>query len=39
LSMKVLVGFLIGMFSKELYEFLSESIPALFKYLRKKIPV
>ena len=38
LSMKVLIGFLIGMFSKELYEFLSDSIPAFFKYIRNKIP-
>ena len=39
LSMKVLTGFLIGMFSKELYEFLSDSIPAAFKLLRNQIKI
>lgn len=37
-SMKTLIGFLVGMFSKDLYELLADSVPALFKFVRSKIP-
>ena len=37
-SMKTLTGFLVGMFSKELYELLADGVPALFKFIRAKIP-
>lgn len=37
-SMKTLIGFLVGMFSKELYELLADGVPALFKFIKAKIP-
>ncbi len=37
-SLKTLIGFLVGMFSKDLYELLADSVPAIFKFVRTKIP-
>lgn len=37
-SMKALVAFLVGMFSKELYELLADGVPAIFNLVRRKIP-